>query len=125
MPCCPYGAFIYWASLRSASGICEKSRGEVRSTDQNKMPRKGQPDNNREQTMVQDLSYLSELPSEAQEEAVKKAIEQECFKAIYTYLDNLANLMEAKNIEALNVPTVRAMAEEMKVRSEGNEENSN
>jgi hypothetical protein len=75
--------------------------------------------------MVQDLSYLASQPSEAQEEAVKKAIEQECFKAIYTYLDNLANLMEAKNIETLNVPTVRAMAEEMKARSEGNEENSN
>ena len=69
--------------------------------------------------MTIDLSYLNEQPSEAQEDAVKKAIEQECFKAIAAYLDNIAELMESKGIETLNVPTIRAMAEEMKGRAEG------
>ncbi len=68
--------------------------------------------------MTLDLSYINEVPSEAQEDAVKRAIEQECFKAIYAYLDNLAELMETKNIETLNVPTIRAMSEEMKQRAQ-------
>lgn len=68
--------------------------------------------------MAIDLSYINEQPSEAQEDAVKKAIEQECFKAIAAYLDNIAELMDSKGIETLNVPTIRAMAEEMKGRAE-------
>ena len=69
--------------------------------------------------MVLDLSYLADQPSEAQEEAVKKAIEAECFRAVQAYLENLASLMESKNIETLNVPTIKAMAEEMKGRADG------
>ena len=69
-----------------------------------------------EKQMVQDLSYINEQPSEAQESAVQKAIETECFKAIQLYLSQIADTMEARNIETLNVPTIRAMALEMETR---------
>jgi len=69
-----------------------------------------------EKPMVQDLSYINEQPSEAQESAVQKAIETECFKAIQLYLSQIADTMEARNIESLNVPTIRAMALEMVTR---------
>lgn len=75
--------------------------------------------------MTLDLSYINEIPSEAQEDAVKRAIEQECYKAIYSYLDNLADLMETKNIETLNVPTIRAMSVEMKQRAQEPNDNTN
>lgn len=80
------------------------------------MPRKGQPDNNQEQTMPVDLSYLSEQPSEAQEEAVKKAVEAECIRAISTYLIEVANAMDANEIETLNSVSLRAMADELSKR---------
>ena len=38
LPCCPLRG-IYLLGGFAASGFCEKSRGEVRSTDQNKMLR--------------------------------------------------------------------------------------
>ena len=69
-----------------------------------------------EKPMVKDLSYINEQPSEAQESAVQKAIETECFKAIQLYLSQIADTMEARNIESLNVPTIRAMAIEMETR---------
>lgn len=66
--------------------------------------------------MTLDLSYLTELPSEAQETAVQKAVERECLKAIAMYLTQIAETMKAQGIETLNVPTLQAMAQEMETR---------
>ena len=63
--------------------------------------------------MVLDLSYLSEQPSDAQEQAIKDAVEQACFIAIVAYLESLAKNMEDNKIEAVNVPTLRALAAEL------------
>ncbi len=77
--------------------------------------------------MTLDLSYMNEVPSEAQEEAVKKAVEAECMKAIAVYLTEVADTMEANNVETLNVPTLRAMAEQFNQRltQDGNTNNNN
>jgi hypothetical protein len=71
--------------------------------------------------MTLDLSYINEVPSEAQEEAVKKAVEQECIRAIATYLNEVADAMDANSIETLNVPSLRAMANELSKRLENGE----
>jgi len=71
--------------------------------------------------MTLDLSYINEQPSEAQEEAVKKAVEAECIRAIATYLNEVADTMEANGIESLNVPSLRAMAEQFTNRLENDE----
>ena len=63
--------------------------------------------------MVLDLSYLSEQPSDAQEQVIKDAVEQACFIAIIAYLESLAKNMEDNKIEAVNVPTLRALAAEL------------
>ena len=68
--------------------------------------------------MPVDLSYLSEIPSEAQEQAVQRAIEKECLVAIAIYLNQIADTMTAQSIETLNVPTIQAMAKEMETRAE-------
>lgn len=70
---------------------------------------------------VQDLSYINELPSEAQEEAVRNAVEQECIRAIAAYLNEVADTMDANGIEALNVPSLRAMADNFTNRIENGE----
>ena len=77
--------------------------------------------------MVLDLSYLAEQPSEAQEEAVKKAVEAECMRAIVTYLNEVADTMDANKIETLNSASLRAMAEQFTNRLEtnGNTNNDN
>jgi hypothetical protein len=62
--------------------------------------------------MTLDLSYINEQPSEAQEEAIKQAVANECLRAIVTYLTEVADTMEANNIECLNSATVRSMAGE-------------
>ena len=69
--------------------------------------------------MPVDLSYLTELPSEAQEDAVRKAVEQECIRAIATYLSEVADAMETNGIETLNAPSIRAMAETLNQRLTG------
>ena len=66
--------------------------------------------------MTLDLSYINEQPSEAQEEAVQKAVEYECLRAIVTYLTEVADTMDANQIETLNVPSLRAMAAELSNR---------
>jgi hypothetical protein len=71
--------------------------------------------------MTLDLSYINEVPSEAQEEAVKKAVEAECIRAIATYLNEVADAMDANSIETLNVPSLRAMANELSKRLENGE----
>jgi hypothetical protein len=70
------------------------------------------------ETMPVDLTYLTELPSEAQEKAVREAVEQECLRAIANYLGEVADTMEANKVETLNVPTLRAMAEQLTQRIE-------
>jgi hypothetical protein len=66
--------------------------------------------------MTLDLSYLTELPSEAQEKAVQQAVEFECIRAIVQYLTEVADTLDANSIETLNVPTLRAMAQELSNR---------
>ena len=73
--------------------------------------------------MTLDLSYINEVPSEAQEEAVKKAVEAECMRAIAVYLTEVADTMETNNVETLNVPTLRAMADQFTNRL--NNDNTN
>jgi len=75
--------------------------------------------------MPVDLSYINEQPSEAQETAVQKAVEKECLKAISMYLNQIADTMTAHNIEALNVPTIQAMANEMETRAASYDETEN
>jgi len=72
---------------------------------------------------MMDLSYINEQPSEAQEEAVQKAVEYECLRAIVTYLTEVSDAMEANQIETLNVPSRRAMAAELSNRLPENDEN--
>ena len=71
--------------------------------------------------MAIDLSYINEQPSEAQEKAIREAVEKECLKAIAMYLSQIADTMDTQKIETLNVPTIRAMALEMKTRAEAYE----
>ena len=73
--------------------------------------------------MVQDLSYLTEQPSEAQEQAVQQAVEFECLRAIIQYLTEVADTLDANTIETLNVPTLRAMAQELSNRLPEDAEN--
>ena len=74
--------------------------------------------------MVQDLSYINEQTSEAQEEAVRQAVEQECLLAIIQYLTEVADTMEQNSLECLSPPSLRAMANELSKRLE-NGENEN
>ena len=71
--------------------------------------------------MTLDLSYINEQPSEAQEEAVKKAVEAECFRAIATYLTEVAQTMEVNKIESLSADALRAMADKFTNRLENDE----
>ena len=68
-----------------------------------------------------DLSYLAEQPSEAQETAIRKAVEQECLRAISNYLGEVADAMENNGIESLNIPSIRVMAQELNNRLENGE----
>jgi hypothetical protein len=63
-----------------------------------------------------DLSYLASQPSEEQEKAVQQAVEFECLRAIVQYLTEVADTLDANSIETLNVPTLRAMAQELSNR---------
>ena len=66
--------------------------------------------------MTLDLSYINEQPSEEQEKAVQQAVEFECIRAIVQYLTEVADTLDANSIETLNVPTLRAMAQELSNR---------
>jgi hypothetical protein len=72
----------------------------------------------------EDLSYLLETPSKEEEERVRKAVEQECIRAIIQYLEEISETMEKNSIECLNPATLRAMSEEMKKRLNQNDENN-
>ena len=75
--------------------------------------------------MVQDLSYMNEVPSGAQEEAVKKAVETQVLIAISDYLNEVADTMETNNIECLNAPTLREMAKQFINRIDNGSEQTN
>lgn len=66
--------------------------------------------------MTLDLSYINEQPSEAQEEAVKKAVEKECLRAISAYLVQLTDVMKVNNLESLTEEQLLAMANELDLR---------
>jgi hypothetical protein len=68
------------------------------------------------ETMPEDLSYLLSKPTEEEEQRVREAVETEILKAIATYLNEVADTMDANNIETLNAPTIRAMAEQFTAR---------
>lgn len=67
--------------------------------------------------MTQDLSYLNAQPPQEVEAAIEAAVVQECMNAIIHYLEEVAGTMEKQGIETLNVPTIRAMAQELRNKS--------
>lgn len=74
--------------------------------------------------MVQDLSYLQDLasvPTDEQEQAIRNAVATECIRAIATYLTEVADTMETHGIHNLDVPALRAMAEQFNNRIENDE----
>jgi hypothetical protein len=71
-----------------------------------------------------DLSYLSEAPSEAQEEAVREAVEKECLRAISTYLLEVADTMDANGIESIGSVALRAMSEALTQRTNNAQDES-
>ena len=73
--------------------------------------------------MTIDLSYINETPSEAQEDAVRLAVEQECIRAIVTYLEEVATTMDANGIQFIDSANLRAMADTLFIRIEANDEN--
>lgn len=75
--------------------------------------------------MTIDLSYITEQPSEAQEEAVKKAVEKECLRAISAYLTQLTDIMKANDIAALTEEQLLAMAQELDLRVKAYDEPTN
>ena len=66
--------------------------------------------------MVQDLSFIHEKTPEEQETAIKQAIVNECYLSIVIYLTEVADAMDANQIETLNIPSLRAMAQELSNR---------
>jgi hypothetical protein len=44
---------------------------------------------------------------------VREAVQEECLRAIIQYLTEVADTLDANKIETLNVPTLRAMAQEL------------
>jgi len=63
-----------------------------------------------------DLSYIHEQPNESQEQAIQDAVKQACIDSLVKFLTEVADTMETNNIESLNVPTLRAMIEEVKAK---------
>ena len=75
--------------------------------------------------MTLDLSYLAEQPSEAQEIAVRKAVEQECLRAISTYLGEVADTMDTNNIPHITADNLRSMASTLFIRIDENAQDEN
>ena len=70
--------------------------------------------------MTLDLSYINETPSEAQEEAVRKAVEAECLRAIIAYLTEVSETMDTNNIPHITADNLRAMASTLFIRIDEN-----
>jgi len=66
-----------------------------------------------------------EKPTEEEEERVRKAVEQECIRAIVQYLDELAETMLSNNIASLSPDALQAMSKEMKKRLTNNDNTNN
>jgi hypothetical protein len=64
--------------------------------------------------MVLDLAYLAEQTSEAQENAIQEAVNEACLNAIIQYLTEMAEAMEANDIQTLNLATLQAMTAELR-----------
>ena len=71
--------------------------------------------------MTQDLSYLNAQPPQEVEAAIEAAVIRECMNAIVRYLEEVAGTMEKQGIETLNVPTLRAMAQELRNKITNND----
>ena len=71
--------------------------------------------------MTLDLSYINETPSEAQEDAVRQAVETECLRAISAYLEEVATTMDTNNIPHVTADNLRAMAEQFTHRINNDE----
>jgi len=61
-----------------------------------------------------DLSYINDQPSESQEQAIQEAVNEACLNAIIQYLQEVAEAMEANDIQTLNLATLHAMTAELK-----------
>ena len=61
-----------------------------------------------------DLSYINDQPSDAQEQAIQEAVNEACLNAIIQYLTEVAEAMEANDIQTLNLATLHAMTAELK-----------
>ena len=61
-----------------------------------------------------DLSYINDQPSDAQEQAIQEAVNEACLNAIIQYLTEVAETMEANDIQTLNLATLHAMTAELK-----------
>lgn len=72
--------------------------------------------------MTLDLSYLTEQPSEAQEAAVRAAVEAECLRAISTYLEEVATTMDTNNIPHITAENLRSMASTLFIRINENDQ---
>ena len=71
--------------------------------------------------MVQDLSFIHESINEEEAQRVRAAVATECIRAISTYLTEVADTMETHGIQNLDVPALRAMAEQFNNRIENDE----
>lgn len=71
--------------------------------------------------MVQDLSFIHESINEEEAQRVRAAVATECIRAIATYLTEVADTMETHGIHNLDVPALRAMAEQFNNRIENDE----
>jgi len=64
--------------------------------------------------MTLDLSYINDQPSESQEQAIQEAVNEACLNAIIQYLTEVAETMEANDIQTLNLATLHAMTAELR-----------
>ena len=71
--------------------------------------------------MTQDLSYLNAQPPQEVEAAIEAAVVRECMNAIVRFLEEVAGTMDKQGIETLNVPTLRAMAQELRDNNTNND----
>ena len=71
-----------------------------------------------------DLSFIHEKTPEAQEEAVRAAVEAECLRAISIYLEEVATAMDENGIESIGSVALRAMSEALTQRTNNAQEES-
>ena len=72
--------------------------------------------------MIQDLSFIHEKTPEAQEAAVRAAVEAECLRAISTYLEEVATTMDTNNIPHITAENLRSMASTLFIRINENDQ---